>query len=85
MSSLDVALKGLAEDSESDLLFMADASRSAADIGRAIATAKAAGFTVYQRRPAQENSARRTGWCMAGMTENCGSAHERPCGTRGQA
>jgi hypothetical protein len=49
MNQLDVVLKGLAEDKEvKDLLFMAAASRSAADISRAIAAAKAAGFTVYQ-------------------------------------
>jgi len=55
MSSLDVALKGLAEDSESkDLLFMADASRSTADAARAISAAKAAGFTVYLAPPVKE-------------------------------
>jgi hypothetical protein len=52
MNQLDMFLKTNADGkSAKDLLFVADASRSAADISRAIAAAKAVGFTVYQAPP----------------------------------
>ena len=54
---LDAILKDLAEDEDNkDLLFLADPARSTADVNRAIAAARRAGFSVYQSpplRPAQ--------------------------------
>jgi hypothetical protein len=48
MNMIESMAKAQAGNDKPDLLFLADASRSAADINRAIAAAKAAGFTVYQ-------------------------------------